>query len=233
MSQADLSATGPVVRVGMAPRATGLSMAGAQEHWRTAHRDVALGIPGLRAYVQNHQVIEDGRPLLAYPGFDVCAETEFDDVAAMRAGFASEHYQGAVRADETTLIDGSRFMLAITRRRVLLDAKPATDAVKLITLLRAHPASTREALLDALAGPYAEAVAEDVRPLRHEQLITLPEAHVGDLPNCCDAVDLLWFPDAMEALAALRGPLAERPGWILAGRAFGSERLIAKPIRQR
>jgi len=216
----------------MAPRAAGLSMARAQEHWRGIHSDLALGIPGLRAYVQNHQVLDDGRPLLPYPGFDVCAETEFDDVAAMRAGFASEHYRVAVRADETHLIDGSRFMLAITRRRVLVDRSPPEGAVKLITLLRAHPAATVGELVNTLGGAYAEAATE-AGPLRHEQLITIPEAHVGDRAPCCDAIDLLWFADATDALDAVRGPLAQLPGWVLAGRAFGSERLIARPVRVR
>ena len=71
-----------LVRVGMAPRAAGLTPAECQTHWRTAHADAARSLPGLRGYVQNHAVLRDGEPLLPYPGFDVCAETEFDDLAA-------------------------------------------------------------------------------------------------------------------------------------------------------
>ena len=41
-----MSGNGTVTRVGMAPRAAGLTFETAQEHWRTEHRDVALGIPG-------------------------------------------------------------------------------------------------------------------------------------------------------------------------------------------
>ncbi|MGH2882625.1 MAG: EthD domain-containing protein, partial [Solirubrobacteraceae bacterium] len=68
----------------MAPRAEGLTFEAAQEHWRTAHGDVASGIPGLRGYVQNHAVLRDGLPLLPYPGFDACSELEFADFDAMR-----------------------------------------------------------------------------------------------------------------------------------------------------
>jgi hypothetical protein len=207
-------------------------MSEAQDHWRTTHSDLALGVPGMLAYVQNHQVLQDGRPLLAYPGFDVCAETEYEDVESMRAGFASEHYNVAVRADETKLIDGSRFMLAITHRRILLDGSPPEGAVKLITLLRTHPAATVDALVETLGGAYADAAAA-AAPLRHEQLITDHEAHVGDRPACCDAVDLLWFASPAAALDALTGPLSDAAGWILAGLAFGAERLIAHPVRQR
>jgi uncharacterized protein (TIGR02118 family) len=217
-----------LVRVGMAPRAAGLGYEEAQRHWRTEHRDVALELPGLRGYVQNHAVLRDGRPLLAYPGFDVCAETQFDDVESMRAAFASEHYRQTVRADEAKLIDGSRFLLALTRRRVLADGEPPEGAVKLMTFLRA----IGDGLDRVLAGEYAEAAAL-ARPLRHEQLIVDRAAHEGEQAPCCDAIDLLWFRDADEALAALTGPLSERAGWALAGRAFGSERALVRPLRMR
>ena len=216
----------------MAPRAAGLSIAEAQTHWRTEHSDLALGVPGMIGYVQDHAVLRDGHPLLPYPGFDVCAETEYEDIESMRAGFASEHYQRTVRADEANLIDGSRFMLALTQRRVIADGEPTEGAVKLMALLRAHPASTPEALTDLLAGPYAEAVRV-AEPLRHEQLITQAEWHRGDLPACCDAVDILWFAGPDQALAAATGPLADEAGWLLAGVAFGAERLIAAPLRKR
>lgn len=227
-----MSDGGSITRVGMAPRAAGLTFEGAQEHWRTEHRDVALGIPGLTGYVQNHAVLRDGVPLLPYAGFDVCAETEFADFDTMRSGFASEHYQQTVRGDETNLIDGSRFMLALTRRQVVADGQPAADAVKLITLMRAHPASNPERLVDTLLGPYAEAAAE-ARPQRHEVLVTQPEEHEPGLPPCCDAIDLLWFASPVDALEALRTVLSQRAGWLLAGVAFGAERLVARPIRQR
>jgi len=216
----------------MAPRAAGLTFEAAQDHWRTEHRDVALGIPGLVGYVQNHAVLRDGVPLLPYPGFDACSELEFGDFDAMRRGFASEHYQQTVRADEKNLIDKSRFMLALTRRQVLVDGELEEDAVKLITLLRTHPGSTRERLIETLLGPYAEAASE-ARPQRHELLITEPEEHDPSVPPCCDAIDLLWFASPEEALEALRVVLSDRAGWLLAGIAFGTERLLARPIRQR
>jgi uncharacterized protein (TIGR02118 family) len=220
-----------LVRIGMAPRAHGLTAAAAQEHWRTAHRDAALGIPGLLAYVQNHAVLRDGRPLLGYPGFDVCAETEYDDLAAMRAAFASDHYRGAVRDDEAKLIDGSRFMLALTHRHVVADGDIPDGAVKLMTFLRAAPSARDGALLDVLAGDYARAAAA-AGPLRHEQLITDAAAHDGDLAACCDAVDVLWFADADAALVAAEHRLDDA-GWLLGGIAFGTARAIVCPLRMR
>jgi uncharacterized protein (TIGR02118 family) len=220
-----------VTRVGMAPRAAGLTFEAAQEHWRTEHGDVASGIPGLRSYVQNHAVLRNGAPLLAYAGFDACSELEFADFDAMRAGFASEHYQTAVRADERTLIDKSRFMMSLTRRRVLAGGQPPEGAVKLMSFLRAHANSSPRALVDALEGPYAEA-AQEAEPIRHELLVTEAGEHEPTLPPCCDAIDILWFGSPEDALGALTGVLSQRPGWLLAGVAFGAARLIAWPIRQ-
>ena len=226
-----MSALGPITRVGMAPRAAGLSFADAQEHWRTEHGDVAGGIPGLRGYVQNHAILRDGVPLLPYPGFDVCSELEFADFDAMRAGFASEHYRGAVRADELNLIDKTRFMMALTRRRVIAGEEPPDGAAKLLTFMRAHPGSTPEKLVQTLEGSYADAVKE-AGPLRHELLVTEAGEHEPGLPPCCDAIDILWFASPEDALGALHGVLSQRAGWLLAGISFGTARLIARPIRQ-
>src|ERR1700722_12886118 len=91
-----------------APRASGLSHAEFQEHWRGEHGRLAGAIEGLRAYMQNHAVLNQGRPLLPWPGFDACAEIEFDSLDAMERGFRSDYYQGAVVADEQLLVDKSR-----------------------------------------------------------------------------------------------------------------------------
>ena len=97
-----MEATTPVrlVRVGMAPRAAGLSPAECQAHWRSQHADAASGLPGLRAYVQNHAVLRDGRPCCRTPGSTCAPRPSSTTWAAMDAAFASETYQGAVIADE-------------------------------------------------------------------------------------------------------------------------------------
>ena len=219
-----------IVRVGMAPRAQGLSYESFQEHWRAEHAGLAGEIPGLRSYVQNHAVLRDGRPLLPYPGFDACSELEFDSLAAMDAGFASDYYRQAVTADEHTLIDKSRFLLLLAGRRVLVDGEPPDDAVKLLTFLPVDARSTRDDLDAALAGPYAE-IAAAAKPLRHEQLVEIPHAHEGRLPPVLSAVDVLWLRTADDAVAFVQGDLGHRAAYALAGAAFGVERLIARPIR--
>jgi uncharacterized protein (TIGR02118 family) len=218
-----------ITRVGMAPRAAGLTYEEFQAHWRSEHAGVAGEIPGLRGYVQNHAVLVDGRPVFPYPGVDACSELLFDDLESMDAGFASEHYRQTVVADEHALIDKTRFAMILTGRRVLLDGDPGPDAVKLITFVPVHPGSTREALDAVLAGPYREIVA-DAAPLRHEQLLEIPGAHAGRIPALCAAVDVLWFPGVDEAVELVRGEVGHRAGYALAGSAFGLERILARTV---
>ena len=136
--------------MGMAPREASLDYEGLQAHWRSEHADLASQLDGLRSYVQNHAVLEHGRPLFPYVGFDACSELEWDSLEAMDAAFASEHYQRAVVADEHSLIDKSRFLLLLSERRVLQNGEPGTDAVTLLTYLPRDARSTTEELFAAL-----------------------------------------------------------------------------------
>lgn len=219
-----------ITRVGMAPRAAGLTYASFQEHWRSEHAGLAGELPGLRGYVQNHSVLREGRPLLPYPGFDACSEIGFDSLTAMDEAFASEHYLGAVTADEHALIDKTRFALLLSERRVLLDGEADESAVKLLTFLPVDPRSTSAALADLLAGSY-RAIVLEAGPIRHEQLLEIPGAHEGRLPAVCAAVDILWFANVEDALRFVHGDAGHQAGYALAGTAFGLERVLARPIR--
>jgi hypothetical protein len=206
-----------------------MSVAEFQRHWRGPHADAALHIPNLRAYVQNHAVLDEaGRPLLTYPGFDACAETSYDDLADMDAGFSSPAYQRDVRADEQLLIDTSTFFLLLCDRRTLDDRPAPPNAVKLMTFLRVHAAGSRDEVLDLLAGPYATH-AREAGAVRHEQLIPSVDAHAGRQPMTCDVVDSIWFDTAAQAMDFVNGASAEPVDTLLAGKVFGRERLLATP----
>lgn len=219
-----------VVRVGFAPRAAGLGYAEFQERWRSRHADLAAQLAGLRSYVQNHAVLEGGRPLLPYVGFDACSELVWDSLEEMDTAFASAHYQSAVVEDERFLIDKTRFGLLLAKRQVLIDRPVPENAVKLLTFCPLDARSSASDLRQALSGPYAAHVAA-ARPLRHEQLFELPGAHSGRLPAVFTAVDIIWFTTPAEAIRFVHGELGHRAGYELAGRASGLERLVARPIR--
>ena len=150
-----------IVRLGMAPRRPGMTFAQFQHYWSNEHGPVAEAIPGLRGYIQNHAILEDGRPLLPYTGFDACSEIAFDDLAAMDAGFASPTYQSDVQADELGFIDKPKFMMLLCDRRVI--SSGSAGEIKLLTFMRTHPLSTREQLLELAAGRYADALAKPGR----------------------------------------------------------------------
>jgi hypothetical protein len=216
-----------ITRVGMAPRRSGTSFSEFQQHWLGAHAEAALQIPNLRAYTQNHAVLDSaGRPLLPYPGFDACAETDYDNLASMEAGFASAAYRTRVRADEDLLIEKAKFFLLLCERVELNPGDPPPGAVKLMTFMRAHPLADRHRLLDLAAGPYAVLVGA-AGALRHEQLIPVPEAHACGQPPNCELVDSVWFATTEQALAFVNGAAAVEADELLAGMVFGRERLLA------
>ena len=221
-----------IVRVGMAPRRRGMTTAEFQEHWRTKHADAALLIPGLERYVQNHAVVgADGGYVLPYPGFDACAETEFASIDVMDAGFASDEYRETVQADELDLIDKASFFCALAEREVLSDGAPADEGFKLITLVRHNPISSPEALLDALRGPYAEAISSADGPRRHELLVTSRPAHEGRYAIPCDAIDEVWFESPDAAREFVTGDAGVTAWLALAGLALGTERVVTRPNR--
>jgi hypothetical protein len=196
-------------------------------HWRGAHAAIGARLPGVRSYVQNHGVLDHGRFLLGYPGFDIMPELDWDDVAAMDAAIDSPVHEQDSIDDEAHFIDVTRTGYAVTARRVISDTEPTAGAVKLITLLRRSSRAEADALGHALTGAYADAVGQ-ATAARHEVLVALPERD-GRPPYAVDAVDMIWFADPREAVAWVGSEQAARAAWHLAGVALGAERLVATP----
>ena len=74
-----------------------------RRHWRSVHGPIALAMPGLRKYVQNH-AIADGAP------FDGLAEMWFDDAAAMQKALTSEAAQRAA-ADSANFLERTQLIM--------------------------------------------------------------------------------------------------------------------------
>lgn len=198
-------------------------------HWRAHHSSIGARLPGVRGYVQNHGILAGGRFLLPYPGFDIMPELEWTDLAAMDAAIDSPVHETDSVDDEARFIDTTRTGYSVSERQVLVDRPAPEEGVKLITVLRRAPNASAGKLADALTGAYAAAVKQS-NPLRHEVLIGLPDRE-GRPPFAAQAVDILWFSSPEGALAWTASESAGRAAWQLAGVAFGSERLIARPHR--
>ena len=216
-----------ITRIGMAPRRQDMTIDQFQRHWRTSHADAAGQIPGVLRYTQNHSLVEFGRYLLGYPGFDACSELDFESVEAMESGFASETYQTLVRDDEDDFVDKTRFSLVVTTPTVVIDG--ALDGVKLMRLFRTHPSRTQEELLATLTGPIAEALG-DVGA-RYVVYQPVDEPHSGPKASF-DAIATVWL--GRKGSGVVRDALAS-PQWAaseltLAGIASGTVMLAATTV---
>lgn len=218
-----------ITRVFIAARRHDMTTEQCLAHWRGRHASIGARLPRVRSYVQNHGVLEGGRFLLPYPGFDIMPELDWDDLAAMDAAIDSPVHEKDSIDDEANFIDTSRTGLAVTTRHVLVRGDARADAVKLITFMRRAPAVSEEDFHAALLGPYASAIAA-TNPMRHELLITIPDRPKRP-PFTAQAIDLHWFPSALDAAAWVTSEEAHRTAWALAGVAFGRERLLARPYK--
>ena len=218
-----------ITRVFLAARRQDMTTEACLQHWRGHHAAIGASLPGVRGYVQNHGVLDGGRFLLPYPGFDIMPELDWDDLAAMDAAIDSPAHERDSVDDEPNFLDTTRTGLAVTERHVLADGVPAPGGVKLITLMRRAPNASAKDFEGTLLGGYTHAMAEG-RPLRHEILVTIPDRPERP-PFTAQAIDLLWFDSPRDALAWTASAAAYRAAWQLAGVAFGAERLIARPYK--
>ena len=81
-----------ITRVFLAARRQDMTTEACLQHWRGHHAAIGARLPGVRAYVQNHGVLDGGRFLLPYPGFDIMPELDWDDLAAALEMMESDQF---------------------------------------------------------------------------------------------------------------------------------------------
>ena len=82
-------------------------------YWAQVHGPLAATIPTIRRYVQAH--LSPGTRAAGIAPYDGLAITWFDDVAAMRAGAATDAY-ARTRADEANFLAGELPFVITTER---------------------------------------------------------------------------------------------------------------------
>ena len=104
-------------------RLPGLTIEQFVEHWQDVHGPIAVKLPGLRRYVQNHPVLEAyGVRGMSHDGW---AELWFDDLAALQAAFASPEW-AAVREDSAMLFAEPRGVIIARETVQKWDGKATT-----------------------------------------------------------------------------------------------------------
>jgi uncharacterized protein (TIGR02118 family) len=210
----------PVVRLGMAPRKSNVSMQQFQDHWGSQHAEVAGQLPGLRSYVQYRVVLRDGRPALPYTGFDACSQMEFDSWQGMQDAFTSPVFVKEIQDDEAKFVDKSRFTGVGGRRNIVFGGGEASEcdapAVRVI-LWRAR--SSVDELVAALADRLSAAGATGLR-----LLINDAQRSQGVLPVAADVVEFATFDSVRDATDSLTDPGVNNPVWTMAaaGQSVGA-----------
>lgn len=227
-----------IVSFGLLPRYPGQPIDEFLKLW-SAHAPWAKVVPKRLGYVQNFAVIRDGRHLLPYPGFDVCAETVYEDEAAMEEAYTTPQSDVSFE-DHSKFVSERGYCHVLARKRdVRVDGQPPEDAVKLLTFMRSNPAEPREAAIAAVTGPYAEAIAR-TKPIRHEQFVAMRtldrDPGTGMTPlqrnlilSGFDVVDIIWFATPDDAVRFVSSDAAYGAALAMAGTVLGTERLIARP----
>lgn len=179
-----------------------LSRAGFSAHWRDVHGPLALQIPGLRRYVQNHVRDWPGPPV-APPPVDGISEAWLD-VDGPEDGTGGLHadptYLAGARADESNFLDQNRHDYLRVTEEPVLDG--AAHGLKVVLLARRRP----EAEPRRFAAAWSTAEAQRRVPgLTRCVRNTVVGAPGGSRP-VYDAVDELWWADRESLYAARADP---------------------------
>lgn len=204
-----------IKRMTIFPRRQDLTRAAFSAHWKGPHRAIALGMPGIDRYNQNH-VIETWP--VAGKGFDLdgIVELWFADQAAMERALASP-------AAAELPPDERNFMGAITICRIEEFASPPTGSGKLILVASRDPgadqatfeASVRQWLADG-GVPSGHRVVGINRVLATSTRNTLPGAGEPAIIATVHCLDTGTATSSAEALA--RSP--DRPGSLVDASLF-------------
>lgn len=216
-----------ITRFGIAPRKTGMSASDFQAHWRGPHARVVRDMQGLTRYWQNHAVLREGEPLLPWPGFDACAQFGAEKLTDFDRAFSSEHYLGPVRDDEPNFVDNSKggSMLCeriLAKGDVGVGSKNACgeSGVRLMTFMRLAPMASLTTLGTALVDAPLSGSA-----CGREVFLALTS---GQRFSVFEALEILLFTNADEALQHVCSAKAREQHADLAGLIRGTERLIAR-----
>lgn len=179
-------------------RKPGMSVEAFQEHWRTTHANIIIGLPGIRRYVQNHVLPSAYRK--GEPPYDAVAESSFDDTKAMKDLAKSADY-AKVLADEPNFIDGPTMGSIITEEHVITDGPAPAAALKTVDLVTRKQGMPIDEFFRYWREDHGRMCAAATAMRRYVQNHTRRSIYDSGRTPAYDGAAMAWY-DSMDALRA-------------------------------
>ena len=200
-----------VVRLGLLTRKEGVGVPEFRAHWRNVHGAIAAKLPHLRRYCQN-AIVDRRQRAINYPrsawDFDGVSQLCFDDLAAMRAAFASPVVE-ELAADETTFIGDVKLVSAIPHE--VIPVSQAGPLIKRMSTLRRKAGVSHDTFMHEWFDVHSVLVKRLPQVLGYRQNLVVDRslgrgrpATYEELP--IDGVVELWFRDADSLEQAFGSP---------------------------
>ena len=172
-------------------RIEGLSRKEFSDHWRNVHAPLAMQIPGVRRYVQNHTP-----PIVSKnPSHDGIVEIWLDDAAAAKAAFDSPEYRHGAYVDEPNFVNLKQVIRLRTHDQVMLAGDPIgkdEDLLKRVSFIKRKPGLSPEEFSHYWRDVHGPLALQMPGIRRYVQCHVAPQAYEKGEP-AYDGVAQIWF----------------------------------------
>ena len=172
-------------------RKEGLSRKEFSDHWRNVHALLAMQIPGVRRYVQNHTP-----PIVSKnPSHDGVVEIWLDDAAAAKAAFDSPEYRHGAYVDEPNFVNLKQVTRLRTHDQVMLAGDPIgkdEDLLKRVSFIKRKPGLSPEEFSHYWRDVHGPLALQMPGIRRYVQCHVTPQAYEKGEP-AYDGVAQIWF----------------------------------------
>ena len=172
-------------------RIEGLSRKEFSDHWRNVHALLAMQIPGVRRYVQNHTP-----PIVSKnPSHDGVVEIWLDDAAAAKAAFDSPEYRHGAYVDEPNFVNLKQVTRLRTHDQVMLAGDPIgkdEDLLKRVSFIKRKPGLSPEEFSHYWRDVHGPLALQMPGIRRYVQCHVTPQTYEKGEP-AYDGVAQIWF----------------------------------------
>ena len=190
-----------IVRMGLLQKRADLEQDAFRKHWREEHGPLALRLPGLRRYHQNHVTDREQRGITYARGafdFDGFSELWFDDLPSMQAAFADDKQVKELAADEARLIGNLKLITAI--QHVVIPKPVGARLIKRMSTLKRRPDVSADKFKEEWFDVHSVLVKRLPQVKAYTQNLIFDRSHGRGKPATYDELPIdgiveLWFED--------------------------------------